>query len=137
MKLLPDVLAKYSATDKLKIVEGSTPAALAALKSGVNSKKPVVVALWKPHWAYASMPIKALEDNAKGWPGPDGSYVVLSKSFAQKQPEIRGWMSKSKLTEKQYSTLMLAVSEAKDPVAGARKWLEQPGNKEAVDAWFK
>ena len=34
MKLLPGVLAKYSAQDKLKVIEGSTPAALAALKSG-------------------------------------------------------------------------------------------------------
>jgi glycine betaine/proline transport system substrate-binding protein len=137
MKLLPGVLAKYSAQDKLKIIEGSTPAALAALKSAIDNKKPVVVALWKPHWAFASMPIKALEDDTQGWPKPDGSYVVLSKKFAEKHADVRGWMSNSKLTEEQYAALMLAVSEAKDPAEGAHKWLEQSGNREAVDAWFK
>ena len=74
MKLLPGVLAKYSGQDKLKIVEGSTPAALAALKSGVENKKPVVLALWTPHWAFASMPIKTLKDDSQGWPKPDDGH---------------------------------------------------------------
>lgn len=137
MKILPDVLGKYEAKDKLAIVEGSTPAALAALKSGVNSKKPVVVALWTPHWAFASLPIKALEDDRQGWPKPDGSYVVLSKEFAEKHADVRGWMESSKLTDEQYASLMLAVSEAKDPAEGASKWLETPENRKAVDEWLK
>ena len=137
MKLLPEVLAKYSATDKLKIVEGSTPAALAALKSGVDNKKPVVVALWQPHWAFASMPIKALKDDSQGWPKPDGSYVVLSKKFAEKHADVRGWMEHSKLTDEQYASLMLAVSEAKDPAEGANKWLETPENRTTAEEWFK
>lgn len=137
MKILPSVLDKYEAKDKLAIVEGSTPAALAALKSGVNNKKPVVVALWKPHWAFASMPIKALKDDSQGWPKADGSYVVLSKEMAEKHPDVGGWMEKSKLTDDQYASLMLDVSEAKDPAEGARKWLETPENRKAADAWIK
>lgn len=137
MKLLPGVLAKYSGQDKLKIIEGSTPAALAALKSAVDNKTPVVVALWTPHWAFASMPIKALEDDSAGWPKPDGSYVVLSKKFAEGHPDVSGWMENSKLTEEQYASLMLAVSEADDPADGARTWLEEAGNREAADSWFK
>ena len=138
MKLLPGVLAKYSARDKLKIVEGSTPAALAALKSGVDNHKPVVVALWQPHWAFASMPIKVLEDDLQGWPKPDSSHPVLSKKFAEKHPDVRSWMENSKLTEDQFASLMLLVSEAKgDPISGARKWLETPANREAADGWLK
>jgi glycine betaine/proline transport system substrate-binding protein len=137
MKLLPDVMAKYSAQDKVKIVEGSTPAALAALKSGVDNNKPVVVALWKPHWAFAAMPIKALEDDRKGWPAADASHIVLSKEFAEKHGDIRGWMEKSKITDEQYASLMLAVSEATDPAEGAKKWLETPENRQAADEWLK
>lgn len=137
MKILPDVLAKYEAKDKLAIVEGSTPAALAALKSGVDDNKPVVVALWKPHWAFASMPIKALVDDRQGWPKADGSHVVLSKEFAEKHADVRGWMEKSKLTDEQYASLMLDVSEAKDPADGAKKWLETAENRKAADEWLK
>ena len=72
------------------------------------------------------MPIKALEDDRQGWPKPDGSHVVLSKKFAEKHADVRGWMENSKLTDEQYASLMLAVSEAKDPAEGAKKWLETP-----------
>lgn len=137
MKILPDVLKTYAATDKLSIVEGSTPAALAALKDGAAKNKPVVATLWTPHWAFASLPIKALKDDMGGWPKPDGSYVVLSKDFAAKEPDVVKWMSKSKITEDQFASLMLDVSQAKDPVEGARKWLEDPENRKTADSWFK
>ena len=112
MKLLPDVLKKYDAQDKLAIVEGSTPAALAALKDAAAKNKPLVATLWTPHWAFASMPIKVLEDDKGG-----------SKKFAESEPDVKKWMSNSRLTEEQFASLMLAVSEAKDPVEGAKKWL--------------
>jgi glycine betaine/proline transport system substrate-binding protein len=136
MKILPDVLKKYDATDKLNIVAGSTPATLAALKDAAAKNKPVVATLWTPHWAFASMPIKILEDNLGGWPKPDGSYVVLSKKFAEKNAEIAKWMSKFKITEDQFSSLMLDVSQASSPTDGAKKWLENPDNKKSADSWF-
>ena len=83
------------------------------------------------------MHVKALEDDAQGWPKPDGSHIVLSKKFAESHADVRGWMSNSKLTDEQYASLMLAVSEAKDPVKGASKWLETAENRQAADGWFK
>jgi glycine betaine/proline transport system substrate-binding protein len=82
------------------------------------------------------MPIKILEDNLQGWPKPDGSYVVLSKKFAEKEPDVVKWMSKFKITEDQFSSLMLDVSEASSPTEGAKKWLENPANKKAAESWF-
>src|SRR5699024_6742532 len=40
----------------------STPAMLPALKKATDNKKPIVVPLWKPHWAYKAFPVKNLED---------------------------------------------------------------------------
>jgi glycine betaine/proline transport system substrate-binding protein len=138
MKQLPELLKAYDAQAKLSIVDGSTPAALAELEKSVQSKKPVVISLWQPHWVFANPAVKALKDPKQGWPKPDGSYVALSKKFAAAQPEIVEWMSNSKLTTDQYSSLMMAVSEAgSDPVKGARQWMETPENKQAVDTWFK
>ncbi|MFF2317895.1 glycine betaine ABC transporter substrate-binding protein [Arthrobacter sp. NPDC058097] len=137
MKILPDVLKKYNATDKLDIVAGSTPATLAALKDAAAKNKPMVATLWTPHWAFASMPIKALDDDLQGWPKPDGSYIVLSKQFASKEAEVAKWMSNFKITEEQYASLMLDVSEASSPTEGAKKWLENPDNRKAADSWFK
>ena len=137
MKILPDVLQKYGATDKLNVVAGSTPATLAALKDAAAKNQSVVATLWTPHWAFSSMPIKVLEDDMGAWPKPDGSYMVLSKNFASKQPEVVKWMSKFKITDDQFSSLMLEVSKTpNNPVDGAKKWLENPDNKKAADSWF-
>lgn len=136
MKILPDVLKKYDATDKLNIVAGSTPATLAALKDAIAKNKPIVATLWTPHWAFSSMDIKVLEDNLEGWPKPDGSHVVLAKDFTAEHPDVAKWLSNFKLTEQQFSDLMLAVSEASSPTEGAKKWLENPDNKKAADSWF-
>lgn len=136
MKILPDVLQKYGATDKLNLIAGSTPATLAALKDASAKNQPLVAALWTPHWAFASMPIKVLQDDLGGWPKPDGSYVVLSKQFASKNPDVAKWMGNFKITDDQFSSLMLDVSQAKDPVEGAKKWLETAENRKAADSWF-
>ncbi|MFJ4171767.1 glycine betaine ABC transporter substrate-binding protein [Paenarthrobacter sp. NPDC089714] len=136
MKILPDVLKKYGATDKLSIVAGSTPATLAALKDATAKNKPIVATLWTPHWAFSSMDIKVLEDNLEGWPKPDGSYVVLSKDFASKHADVAKWLGNFKITEQQFSDLMLNVSEASSPTEGAKKWLENADNKKAADSWF-
>ncbi|MFF1831968.1 glycine betaine ABC transporter substrate-binding protein [Paenarthrobacter sp. NPDC058040] len=137
MRILPDVLAKYGATDKLKIVAGSTPATLATLKDAAANNKPVVATLWQPHWAFTAMDIKVLEDDLSGWPKPDGSYVVFNKDYASKNPEVVKWMTNMKLTDEQFSTLMAEVSKTpSNPVDGAKKWLENPDNRKTVDSWF-
>ncbi len=136
MKLLPDVLKKYEATDKLNIVAGSTPATLAALKDATAKNKPLVATLWQPHWAFSELPIKALEDDMGAWPKPDGSFVVLSKKYAEKNPEVVKWMTNAKLTDEQFASLMLAVSKVKDPVEGVKNWLQAPENRKATDSWF-
>lgn len=137
MKLLPDVVAKYNAQTKLKIVEGSSPAAVASMKSAIDSRKPVVTASWMPNWAFAAMPIKALDDDLNAFPKPDSSHIVLSKKFGQKHPEIRKWMSQSALTEDQLASLMLEVTKTTDPVEAARKWLDVPANRQVAESWTK
>lgn len=137
MRALPKVVEAYGAQDKLEIVEGSTAAALAALDTAILQGDKVVVSLWTPHGAFASMPIKALEDPLGGWPDSDGSYILTSKSFESDHPEVFGWMSNSKINETQYASLMQLTEEASSPEEGVQQWLENSENKATVDAWFQ
>jgi glycine betaine/proline transport system substrate-binding protein len=137
MKILPEVVKKYGATDKLKIIEGSTPATLAALKDAAAKGEPLIATLWEPHWAFASMPIKVIQDDLGAWPKPDQSHTVFSKKFAAKEPQVVKWMTNMKLTDDQFASLMSAVRETPDnPGAGAKKWLEDPENRKTADSWF-
>lgn len=137
MQQLPEVLETYEADDEFEVIDGSTPAALVELERAAESGENVVIVLWTPHWAFADMPVKALEDDLGGWGEPDGSHVVLSEEFAEARPEVAEWMSNSELSDEEYSSLMLAVDEAETPTEGAREWLEAPDHQETADQWFQ
>jgi glycine betaine/proline transport system substrate-binding protein len=47
------VLPQYGLDGSMKLKTSSTPAMLAALDGAIKDKKPIVVTLWHPHWAYA------------------------------------------------------------------------------------
>lgn len=137
MRLLPGLMSTYGLSDSAKLISGSTPAMLAALSKAIDEKKPIVAALWTPHWAFAKMPIRVLEDDLNAWPAADGSYIALNKKFASDNPELVKWFSRMKLDDAQMAKLMLDVSEGKTKAAGVDKWLEDKTNKELAESWVK
>ncbi|WP_181028645.1 glycine betaine ABC transporter substrate-binding protein [Pseudoclavibacter sp. RFBA6] len=136
MGTLPSVLDAYGASDKFTVTAGSTPAMLASLQKATNDGKNVLVTLWTPHWAFSEMPIKALEDTEGAWGEADGSYLVTSQAFAEDHPDVAEWIKNSRIDDEQFSSLMFEVSQAATPQEGAKAWLEDPANRQHVDAWF-
>ncbi|MBC9731483.1 glycine betaine ABC transporter substrate-binding protein [Streptomyces sp. TRM68367] len=119
------------------LVEGSTPAMLSALESSVKQKKPIVVTLWKPHWAFTKFPIKALKDPKGAFGKPDKAETITSKEFAKNNPKLVKWMNGFKLTSDQLGSLELLIQEkgkGKEQAA-AKEWIAK--NKSLVDSWLK
>lgn len=137
MTALPETLGAYDATSDFDVVAGSTPAMLASLERAIDRNEDIAVTLWRPHWAFDSLPLKELEDPKGGWPEADTSYVVVSEEFAEEHPQIAEWMSKMSLTDEQYASLMYEVGHTDDPQQGARNWLEVPENRATADSWFE
>lgn len=129
-----DVMPKYG-MDEFNLVDGSTPAMLAALKKAANAKQPTVAALWTPHWAFDTLPIRPLEDDKGAWPKPDGSHVVVSKQFTSEHAQVAEWFSNTRFTDDQLTSLMAAVHSAENPDAGVEKWLAE--NQDVVASWTK
>ncbi len=119
-----------------QLIEGSSAAMLATLDSAIKQKKPIVVTLWQPHWAFSRFPIRPLEDPKGAFGKPDELQVIATKGFGEKNPELAGWMKKFKLTQDQLASLTLALHNAgkgKEQET-AKQWMTQ--NKAVVDAWF-
>ncbi len=128
-------MPKYG-LDDYQLVEGSSPAMLAALNTAIKKKEPNVVTLWQPHWAFSKYPIKVLEDPEGAFGKPDDIRGVATKGFSADQAEIAGWMKKFKLTPDQLGSAMLAIREGGEgnEQESIKKWIAD--NKEVVDAWF-
>lgn len=123
--------------ENYKLVEGSTAAMLSELESSIKKKEPVVVTLWKPHWAFTKYPIKALKDPKGAFGKPDKAEAITSKEFAKNNPELVKWMNDFKLTTDQLGSLELLIQEkgkGKEQEA-AKEWIAE--NKSLVDSWMK
>ncbi|MGW0735600.1 glycine betaine ABC transporter substrate-binding protein [Streptomyces sp. NPDC002851] len=122
--------------DKFQLTESSTSAMLSELKSSIASEKPIVVTLWRPHWAYTKMELKVLKDPKGAYGKPDKIQAVASKGFTDEHPEVAKWLKKFKLTSNQLGNLELLLQEkgSGQEEEAAKEWIAQ--NESVVNAWF-
>ncbi len=105
----------------------STAGMLSQLKKATDAKKPVVVTLWRPHWAYSTFPVKDLAD-PKGLMGAtEKIHSYATKNFTKNQPKLAKWFKSFKLDDQQLGTLEdLALNKHKDDAAaGVTEWMKQ------------
>jgi glycine betaine/proline transport system substrate-binding protein len=82
-----DVVKAYDI--KLKLVEGSTSAMTAALKSAVDRKEWVAVTVWDPSWMTKKFDLKFLKDPKGVFPPLQGYYWIGHEGFAEANPRAR------------------------------------------------
>ncbi|MEX0426529.1 glycine betaine ABC transporter substrate-binding protein [Nocardioides sp. DS6] len=109
-----------------KLQTSSTSAMLAALKKATDAKKPIVVDLWRPHWAYTAFPIKDLKDPKGAMGKPDGIHAIGTGSFADDFPEVAAMVKKFHMDDKSLGSLEQTVlQDHKDDMdAGVEEWLK-------------
>ncbi|MFP5347049.1 MAG: glycine betaine ABC transporter substrate-binding protein [Actinomycetes bacterium] len=111
----------------------STPAMLAALKKATDEKKPIVVTLWHPHWAYSAFPIKDLTDPKGAMGGSEKIHSIASEKFAKSHPEVVDAVKNFKMDDKTLANLEKVVLQdhQNDPDAGVKAWAQE--NQEFVN----
>jgi glycine betaine/proline transport system substrate-binding protein len=113
--------------DDWTLKTSSTSAMLAALKKATDAKQPIVVTLWRPHWAYGAFPIKDLKDPKGAMGKPDQIHVIGSKDFAEADPGLVAALKNFKMDPETLTDLETVV-------------LRQYGDgkyQEGVAAWAK
>lgn len=119
---------------KLKLVNSSETTMLTALKKAYNAKKPIVVVLWSPHWAFAKWNLKYLKD-PKGDFGKAGwIQTEANKKWASSNPTVVQWLKNFKLNQKQLGSLENDMNTASSKSAGVKKWISD--NQSLVNGWF-
>lgn len=127
-KVIPGYHLHYS------LEAASTPAMLAALKKAIAAKKPIVVTLWKPHWAFTAYPIRYLSD-PKGLMGKGEELsAIVTKNLHQEKPEAYAMIKAIKLNPSQLGKLEIEINKS-GPGKGARSWLKK--NQSLVKPWIE
>jgi len=104
----------------------STAGMLAALKKATDAKQPIVVDLWRPHWAYTAFPIKDLKDPKGAMGKPDSIHAIGTGSFASDFPDVDKMVKKFHMDDKSLGSLEqdVLVEHKDDPDAGVDAWLK-------------
>ena len=123
--IVKKMMPQYGLSD-WTLQTSSTSAMLAALKKATDAKEPIVVDLWRPHWAYTAFPIKDLKDPKGAMGKPDGIHAIGTGSFADDFPEVAAMVKKFHMDDKSLGSLEQTVLQEHkdDPDAGVDEWLK-------------
>lgn len=114
----------------------STPAMLAALQKAYQQKKPIVVTLWSPHWAFAKYKLHYIQDPKQVFGKPGVIDTVATKAWSSSHPTAIGWMKNFHLSVQQLGTLEEDIQQhSPNTDAGVTEWISQ--NQQVVNSWFQ
>ncbi|QAS53801.1 glycine betaine ABC transporter substrate-binding protein [Halobacillus litoralis] len=133
MSLTEDVISEYELDYSL--AASSEPTMITELKSSLESEEPIVATLWKPHWVFAEMDLKFLEDTKNVYGDSENISYAARKGLEEDQPEVVKWFDNFMLTDDQLASLMASINKAETEEEGAQKWIDE--NQDIIDEWTK
>ncbi|HET6626352.1 MAG TPA: glycine betaine ABC transporter substrate-binding protein [Nocardioidaceae bacterium] len=112
--------------DDYNLLTSSTSAMLSELKKATDNEEPIVVTLWRPHWAYDAFPIRDLEDPEGAMGEAEEIHTLAREGFSEDFPEVTDMLKKFTMDDTQLGSLeSLVLREQKDdPEKGVEMWLE-------------
>lgn len=128
-------LDQYKLRDKWTLLESSSAAMTQQLEKAYANKKPIVVTGWTPHWMFAKMDLKYLEDPKNVYGGDEQIHTIARKGLKEDQPEAFAFLDRFNWTPEDMAAVMVQIQEGQTPEAAAKAWVEQ--NADKVEAWIQ
>ncbi|EPM48654.1 glycine betaine ABC transporter substrate-binding protein [Pseudomonas syringae] len=118
---------------KPKLLEGSTAAMTAALKSAVDRKEWVAVTIWEPSWMVQKYDLKFLKDPKGIFPPPQAYYWIAHKGFAEGYPHAREVIASVFVPLTDITNINTQVKDGKAMGEAVKGWTEN--NAELLKRW--
>ncbi|MFK0206114.1 glycine betaine ABC transporter substrate-binding protein [Agrobacterium sp. NPDC090283] len=109
---------------KLKLVEGSTAAMTAALKSAIDRKEWIAVTIWEPSWMMQRYDVKFLKDPKAVFPPPQSYYWIAQKGFSEKYPRAREVVASVYVPLADITAINAAVNDGKTMDQAVKDWTD-------------
>lgn len=118
---------------KLNLLEGSTAAMTAALKSAVDRKEWVAVTLWEPSWMFQKFDVKFLKDPKGAFAPPQGYYWIGQKGFSASNPQAREVIASVYVPLPDITAINGAVKDGKSMDEAIKDWTDS--HAELLKRW--
>jgi len=118
---------------KLQLVEGSSAAMTAALKSAVDRKEWIAVTLWDPSWMSMKFDVKYLKD-PKGIFQPSQTYYwIAQKGFSEKYPQAREVVASIFIPITDIRAINAEINDGKSVDEATKSWIAK--NSDLIGRW--
>ena len=119
----------------MQLISSSGAAMTASLKDAVESRRPIVVTGWKPHWMFARWDLKFLEDPQGVYGEVENIHTMARPGISQDMPEVANFFRAFRFTDQQIGSLMDAMNQAESQPDAARRWMKD--HQELIESWLK
>nr|WP_246505968.1 glycine betaine ABC transporter substrate-binding protein [Mesorhizobium silamurunense] len=118
---------------KYQIIDGSTAAMVAQLKSSLERKEPIVTMLWTPSWMAKVFDVKFLKDPKGSFAPPQAYYWIAKKGFSEKNPHARESLASVYLPLQDNVDINSAMNDGKTIEQAVDDWWQK--HQATVEKW--
>lgn len=115
------------------LVESSSAAMAQELQKAYDNNEPIVVTGWTPHWKFAKMDLKYLEDPKGVYGGEEQIHTMVRKGLEEDMKDAYTFLDQFEWTPDDMAQVMVAIQEGQTPEEAAKAWVDN--NPDKVEAW--
>ncbi len=115
------------------LLESSSAAMVQELDKAYQKNEPIVVTGWTPHWMFANMDLKYLEDPKGVYGGAEQIHTMVRTGLSDDMPEVYDFLDQFNWTPEDMAQVMVDIQGGKSPEDAAKSWVE--AHSDQVDAW--
>jgi len=118
-----------------KLLESSSAAMAKVLQDAYAKQEPIVVTGWTPHWMFAEMDLKYLEDPKNVYGGDEQIHTLVRSGLKADHPEAYLFLDQFEWTPADMEEVMVDIFSGTSEEEAARKWVE--ANEDKVSKWIE
>ncbi len=126
-------IVEYGLTD-WNLLASSSAAMAKVLQDAYASKKPIIVTGWTPHWKFAEMDLKYLEDPKNVFGGDEQIHTLVRLGLKEDQPAAYTFLDQFVWEPADMEAVMVDILGGMTEEEAAKKWVE--ANDAKVNEWI-
>ena len=128
------VLDEYDLRKDWALIASSSAAMAQELQNAYAAEKPIIVTSWTPHWMFAKMELKFLEDPKGVFGESEEIHTMTRLDLETDKPDAYELLNNFEWTPDEMAEVMVAVIDGATPEEAAKQWVE--ANEARVNEWL-
>ncbi|NIK12657.1 glycine betaine ABC transporter substrate-binding protein [Alkalibacillus almallahensis] len=128
-----DAVETYEGLDGWSVQTSSSGAMATSLQEAYENEEPIVVTGWSPHWKFAEMDLKYLEDPEGVYGDAETIETMVREGLEEDMPGAYQVLDNFKWGEEKFNSVMSEIQAGTSPEDAAANFVEN--NQDLVDEW--